>query len=575
MPLSRSKSVSANHYLNASFWKSWFHLVFLAVTPLMVAQPQEPFTRSTFDCISLYWFSDDNGPCEVRYRAQGGMEWNRAQNLYFDNISGTRLENQYRGSIVGLDSGKTYEIKLTTLAGEAYVYASTWSDHFKIKKTIRVGDRYEPLLTTEGGSKEEGYVLYDGTGSTIDAKGRFYNNVRIRHNYVIIRGFRCINASMGAIKATGAYHHVVIDRCEITNWGRFRKDGGDVQWGEADHGIEIGFDCRQWVVQGCEIHHPRYSAVKWQADPDFRWGHPTGPIAIYIANEDNRDSWEANHVIRFNAIYGDEKHMFDDAIAGYENFSLTGVPGADSDIYGNRISHAWDDLIEADGGGQNVRIWGNYLEYGMVPVSFQSLTVGPVYFFRNVFAGSHHALGVESSPAGQHAPWTLFKNNTRKDDGIFNADWVGPLFVYHNTSLLADGKGWPLAFRTTGYDNHQIVSRNNVFMTETYYVADLGAAEFVDCSFDFDLYNGEVRGDVPVGPNGFQALARWRKGHGPLSGHSGRYQLREGSPGHNAGQYLPNFNLGSDEPGGAPDMGAHEGGTAHMRFGPDALEARL
>ena len=47
-------------------------------------------------------------------------------------------------------------------------------------------------------------------------------------------------------------------------------------------------------------------------------------------------------------------------MGGEDNFSTTGFPDADSDIYGNSIQNTWDDGIEAEGGNNNVRIWGNY-----------------------------------------------------------------------------------------------------------------------------------------------------------------------------------------------------------------------
>ena len=38
-------------------------------------------------------------------------------------------------------------------------------------------------------------------------------------------------------------------------------------------------------------------------------------------------------------------------------------------IYGNVVSYAWDDLIQTEGAGMNIRIYENYTEYGLVSVS--------------------------------------------------------------------------------------------------------------------------------------------------------------------------------------------------------------
>jgi hypothetical protein len=58
------------------------------------------------------------------------------------------------------------------------------------------------------------------------------------------------------------------------------------------------------------------------------------------------------------------------------------------------------------------------------------------------------------------------------------------------------------------------------------------------------------------------------EGHGPEAGRKGLYQLKPGSPGHDAGKRIPNINDGFL--GKAPDIGAHETGSEPMQFGVDA-----
>ena len=53
--------------------------------------------------------------------------------------------------------------------------------------------------------------------------------------------------------------------------------------------------------------------------------------------------------------------MYNDVIGGGSNGSFRGSPGPDSDIYGNLVSHCWDDGLEVEGGSRNVRIWDNYI----------------------------------------------------------------------------------------------------------------------------------------------------------------------------------------------------------------------
>jgi len=76
-----------------------------------------------------------------------------------------------------------------------------------------------------------------------------------------------------------------------------------------------------------------------------------------------------------------------------------------------------------------------------------------------------------------------------------------------------------------------------------------------------DMYNG-TPGDMNI-LNGINAAPRYASGNGP--GASGMYQLAAGSPGYDQGVRIPNFNDGFS--GSAPDVGAHEAGSAAMKFG--------
>jgi len=91
-------------------------------------------------------------------------------------------------------------------------------------------------------------------------------------------------------------------------------------------------------------------------------------------------------------------------------------------------------------------------------------------------------------------------------------------------------------------------------------------------SFDYDLYNGTLK-EVHEGAqrNGIRAVPIYAAGHGPAGGRAGRYQLAPGSPGHDAGKRIPNFN--DRFSGAGPDIGAHESGSRPMQFGVDAHQA--
>src|SRR5437870_12542138 len=50
-----------------------------------------------------------------------------------------------------------------------------------------------------------------------------------------------------------------------------------------------------------------------------------------------------------------------------------------------KISQTWDDAIEAEGRGMNIRIWGNYMDNTTTGVATTVVNRGPAYVFRNVY----------------------------------------------------------------------------------------------------------------------------------------------------------------------------------------------
>jgi hypothetical protein len=141
---------------------------------------------------------------------------------------------------------------------------------------------------------------------------------------------------------------------------------------------------------------------------------------------------------------------------------------------------------------------------------------------------------------------------------------VGAQYLYHNTMLQA-GVHTVVSGRRF---MRNTVTRNNLFIARAY---SLRGLRYPGNDFDYDLLNATVE----VLPGQEEHAVRgtrpqWREGHGPVAGRTGRYQLRPGSPGFDAGTLLPNFNDGYT--GAAPDIGAHEYGTPDRAFGIEAWQ---
>ena len=502
----------------------------------------EPRVVATFESLGIYWTPPANpgpGGCPVQFRGQGEPAWRDGLPLWFDARNG-----ECRGSLVQLEPGTQYEIRV----GGNDVRAKTWSERFPIARTVKVAAT-NALTITQGGSAD-GYVVYDGGGATIDGRDAEQYNVSVAAPYVILRGFTLKGARQDAIRLLPGAHDVVIEDNDISGWGRFRytnskgwKIGMDM-----DAGVRAVCD-KSWrlertIVQRNRIHDPRYGANSWS------WGHPAGPQAITYSH------CGGNHVIRWNEIYSsDEQHYFNDAIGGEDNFSDIGFPNADSDIYGNKISHAWDDGIESEGGNRNVRIWGNYLDLTGTGVASTVTHFGPLYVFRNVYARSRKK-SERPLDADDRGPFAKA--------GATNEWGGGRRYVFHNTLLQPDGNrgaGQGIS-GNSGQPLTNTVTRNNIwYIWKPHWdaVAEVGGS---GNDFDYDLYNGKLSAPRDAEKHGIAGTPSYAR----------EFALAPKSAGIDAGARIANFNDGYV--GAAPDIGAQETGAPLLRFGLAASERR-
>ncbi|MCU0914700.1 MAG: hypothetical protein MUC88_09070, partial [Planctomycetes bacterium] len=229
----------------------------------------------------------------------------------------------------------------------------------------------------------------------------------------------------------------------------------------------------------------------------------------------------------------------------------------DSDIYGNLISHCWDDGLEVEGGSRNVRIWDNYITQCMMMIGNAPASIGPLYIWRNVVATSQSQPGAGGG-------------NFLKMGYATSEDWMtGQMYIFHNTLFRSDD--W---LPTGGLGGTRIVkhtvSRNNILHVRapSHWSASDNKAN-TDNSFDYDLYNGRVPPSQEA--HGVRGEPIYAPGAGfdPVTG-TGRFQLAPDSPGVGVGQPLPNFSQGYTGP--APDLGAHQRGAPPIPYGVHARQ---
>jgi hypothetical protein len=546
-------------------------LVFTAVARnALAADARPPRAVATFESLGLYWTpGSDPGAagCEVKYRKAGDAAWKDGLAMWYDARNG-----ECRGSLVHLSPGSAYEVRLKTQDGrQSELKAATWKEQFPVARTVTLpaGTSTQPLAITQGGSAS-GYVLYQGNpaGTTIDVQNGSQNNVSISAPYVILRGVTLKGAQIDGIDLLKGAHDVVIEDNDISGWGRYYTTSATTSIGTGwDIGVDMDSGIRarctdtsleRIVIQRNKIHAPRYGANSWS------WGHPAGPQGITFSY------CGGNHVMRYNEITSsDPRHYYNDGIGGEDNISATGFPNYDSDIYGNIVQGAWDDGIEVEGGNRNVRVWGNYIDQTATGVASTVTHHGPLYIFRNVYNRSR-MMSARAPDADDRGPFAK--------SGSDSTYGGGRRYVFHNTLLQAppsDGAALPqgagAGLQGTNQPLTNTVSRNNIWHVwkpgwESIQQTPTGNGN----DADFDLYNGRINANAGAEANGIKGTPIYQSGHGWQSGAAGRYQLAPSSPGYDKGVRIPNFN--DDFRGAAPDIGAHEAGSAPMRFGPAAAK---
>ena len=568
-------------------------MAFLLISGALCAT-KEPVAVPTFHSIGLYWGPEEGGEDiagNVRYRSVNSDEWKEAMSLWFDPrgpeehsqmLPGRRnrepkpqhdYARQYRGSIVNLTPGTEYEIELSLQNTniQTRINVSTWSEDFPVGKMVVLPEISDETLVIEQSGSPDGYILYTGAPgamATIDGKNEINHCVEIKASYVIVRGLRLKDPKSHAIRIhTG--HDIAIEDCDISGWG---LPGADKE-SEFGKDMEAAIFAREEdqqnpvikrvIIQRCRIHHPRYDTNSWaeyrvEMDPErkaTRW-HPGGPQGVTMYNTGG------NHVIRYNEIWSDADHYYNDILGGGSNFSAAGFPNRDSDIYCNRLMHCWDDGVEAEGANCNVRIWGNYIDHTFVKIATAATHVGPLYIWRNVAGQSRYRPADTSDEAGR-GPFLKA--------GIGRGFGGGRTYIFHNTFLQSPpppGMSRPLGVHIglSEYGgsilNH--VSRNNILHVIDSRSSSISNKKEPESQrsndFDYDLFNGRIQTYEGSEPHGIRGVPIYDPNNG-----DNEFALAPDSPGYDAGVRIPNFN--DDFTGKAPDMGAHEAGTPPMRFG--------
>ncbi len=534
----------------------------------------------TIKCIGVVasYSGDDNGnnSAVLTYRKSGGA-WKTAHEMYVD-----RSDKEFRGSIFWLDDGTTYEVRVTFSdndnvagtnpvtgttttreedppIGTSYLYVATtgsdssgdgsqgnpWKTIGKAASSVSAGDTVlvrggtytiSSSISVSTSGTANNYITfmpYQGESVTIDGNDSVDNIFDLSGNYIRIRGFKfqddAYDSSGGTIRLAGA------DYC-IIEYNYFLNPAGP----------------GTLMLRSLASHNTyRYNEVYIDEKIGYK--------------QDGVYYWKAGNA---NVFYS---NTFTSAIADGMWDGFEGGPEDDlgymydTDIYDNNIifssdlGDGWDrdDGIQVEGGGVNVRIWGNRIENSYAGIAMAPVLEGPYYVFRNVmynvkgymFKCGNNSYGrVYAYHNTYYAGTAGGKGATQSNSGLGN-------YVYKNNIIIAGSKVYELI--TIPSSSSIDFDYNNLYPEENYQVVELGGSSWGGKYNSVPAYVAALNKDVhSISENGDDCFT---------DADNGDFTLSASSDCIDAGTPLVMFN-DTDSPwpyeGNAPDIGARESGSS-------------
>ncbi|NKX21286.1 right-handed parallel beta-helix repeat-containing protein [Alteromonadaceae bacterium A_SAG2] len=420
---------------------------------------------------------DEESTAAVKFRADDDRYWREGLDLAWEPIYGS-----FAGSIVYLEANTTYNIKVTITDVYGDIVEHTFQTTTKpntppidpnkiyyLSEIYSGGQLDLEALNIEG--SDDGYAKIIGDGPVIEAGSDVLAAVNVGNNsYVMLENLTVKGGQRYGIFAKKA-HHVWIKGCNVSEYGREAVDIRDgIAYSSTTNNSPINYDSGIYlersgiaVIEECEVHSPNLGANSWAV------GHPKGANALQVWAYHDSDAYRGEFIVRNNRFYGAPDHRFNDVIEGRKNFERRGGFVKNSAIYGNYLAYANDDLIEIDGGQQNVLVYNNEMEQGYAGISIAPNTLGPSYIFHNYI----HNLGDETGKE-----WTAIKAG-----GLISKP-AGRTFIFEN--VIDVERNGIAASKVNNDTTFWVTTQNNIILTKnTGYSVGY-------CIFDKEKYVGST-----------------------------------------------------------------------------------
>lgn len=419
------------------------------ITPLLESISVSIYNKTTQDIATL------------EYRKMGADEWLAATALQWNSV-----DHSLTTSIAYLEEQTEYQLKLTinsaTAKQSSQIFTVKTLDsqpQFDPNKVYHLKDIYAggqlnlEALQITGNSKGWAKIIGDKNTPIIVEEGKFDSAIHIGENsYIYFENIIVKGGRLNAISSKNS-HHLWFNGCDISSYGRmpsYTKNGkryerkGDKWAINYDSAFGL-YQTGSVIIENCTVHSPNIAANNWGS------GHPLGANAyLAAANHPNRN-YQGQVVIRNNRFYGTDEHRFNDVIESHNNGYRSGGFVRDSAIYNNYLAYANDDIIELDGGQNNVLLYDNEIEQGYVGVSIIPNRNGPSYVFNNYI----HNLGDDRGKT-----WAGIKAG-----GLLSGT-EGISYIYNNL-LLASNNGIASASFKNDF-TYWIHAKNNIMIHNHY-----------------------------------------------------------------------------------------------------------
>jgi hypothetical protein len=528
--------------------------------------------------------SDADNSMTVEFKATSSGTWLDAYAPFNDkratvhgSNSNTANRYEFRGVIVGLTPGETYDVRVTyvdadgvtataertaevTMLSDATVVRSgstyylddvgsngdgsvgspfnTFANAFTGSacgdKLIVKPGTYAAFTFSKTCSASTWYVIEGENRDTVIISDGAAQNITISGDYVRLENLRLDDSGADAIEISTSRHDIWLENLYIEAVAADAPGSGVCASHYEDSGVKlVGSNYRVWIKNSTILAAAGLTGEDAAANCTLspRYDSPVTGIGFGDMNATGQ------FVITGNTITGGFRDCIGNSPEGFS------AQINHTDIGNNTVSGCKDDAIQVEGKDINLRQWGNTVESDASCFALETGFVGPVYVWRN------------------YCTITFASGNTAVKGGGLQA-----AYFFHNTISTSVG----VIDGLIGFGGY-VTAYNNILQTRgnpVYSITETGT------SFNYNIYN-RIGGSAQIvsdwnGTPDYDTIAAFNSAEGqeanglkadPLL--DGSLHITSSSPAYNAGVSLANFNdANSTCPAlnGAPEIGAYEVG---------------